>query len=524
MARPVNVRVSQPSGFCVCIWSGSLETIPAGWRLCDGTNGTPDLRDKFVVGMDFDYFDPAHPEWETWDEQPCDLRHGHSDLDSDAEAGPGHQHYLTNRSTTTWAGDYNNVRGKVQWPPGGYTHWGAAHAHSIANFYTSLPNILHNHNWWGSSDIYGSAAVPLYPPWHALHYIMGEGIPPYATLIGWWGSESEVPADYYPCNGVYYTPDITGEEYLWWGWGRMIFGAGGDLAFNDVGDEHYLWVDAGASTSYDHQHDQSPLAMIAGGNHVHRNDDPQWWFYSGYTTAGGNGGGNIGCVAANHRHQADLNIWNNANDDQVQHSHVFALGPYTWDGSDYGSYWNPPQVGLIWLMNFHLEGRRDDGLPIGCIIPYPYDDLPEDLPTGWAYCDGTQGTPDLRGRTVVGAGSTFEQGTSGGSAVYTLPAHTHDLDPEDPYRTMGAHGDHTHEVSLTTQENAGTETSNALDPSGSVATFDGSLHTHTIADVYNDAASGRHTHELTGSLGWSQETDVPALPPYLVLHYIMRIA
>lgn len=34
----------------ICLWSGTLESIPAGWQLCDGTNGTPDLRDNFVVG------------------------------------------------------------------------------------------------------------------------------------------------------------------------------------------------------------------------------------------------------------------------------------------------------------------------------------------------------------------------------------------------------------------------------------------------------------------------------------------
>ena len=34
----------------IVAWSGSIKTIPAGWALCDGTNGTPDLRDKFIVG------------------------------------------------------------------------------------------------------------------------------------------------------------------------------------------------------------------------------------------------------------------------------------------------------------------------------------------------------------------------------------------------------------------------------------------------------------------------------------------
>lgn len=32
------------------LWSGTVGTIPSGWSLCDGTNGTPDLTDKFVVG------------------------------------------------------------------------------------------------------------------------------------------------------------------------------------------------------------------------------------------------------------------------------------------------------------------------------------------------------------------------------------------------------------------------------------------------------------------------------------------
>lgn len=35
---------------CVLKFRGSIAAIPAGWQLCDGTNGTPDLRDKFIVG------------------------------------------------------------------------------------------------------------------------------------------------------------------------------------------------------------------------------------------------------------------------------------------------------------------------------------------------------------------------------------------------------------------------------------------------------------------------------------------
>jgi len=34
----------------IILWSGAIVDIPAGYVLCDGNNGTPDLRDKFVPG------------------------------------------------------------------------------------------------------------------------------------------------------------------------------------------------------------------------------------------------------------------------------------------------------------------------------------------------------------------------------------------------------------------------------------------------------------------------------------------
>ena len=34
----------------IIMWSGVPSTIPRGWKLCDGKNGTPDLRNRFIVG------------------------------------------------------------------------------------------------------------------------------------------------------------------------------------------------------------------------------------------------------------------------------------------------------------------------------------------------------------------------------------------------------------------------------------------------------------------------------------------
>ena len=32
------------------MWSGNILNIPEGFLICDGTNGTPDLRDRFLIG------------------------------------------------------------------------------------------------------------------------------------------------------------------------------------------------------------------------------------------------------------------------------------------------------------------------------------------------------------------------------------------------------------------------------------------------------------------------------------------
>ena len=48
-----DARLSNSSLFVtgmIMMWSGSIASIPSGWRLCNGNNGTPDLRNKFIIG------------------------------------------------------------------------------------------------------------------------------------------------------------------------------------------------------------------------------------------------------------------------------------------------------------------------------------------------------------------------------------------------------------------------------------------------------------------------------------------
>jgi hypothetical protein len=36
------------------MWSGTIATIPTGWFLCDGSNSTPDLRNRFIIAANAD--------------------------------------------------------------------------------------------------------------------------------------------------------------------------------------------------------------------------------------------------------------------------------------------------------------------------------------------------------------------------------------------------------------------------------------------------------------------------------------
>jgi microcystin-dependent protein len=124
------------------------------------------------------------------------------------------------------------------------------------------------------------------------------------------------------------------------------------------------------------------------------------------------------------------------------------------------------------------------------------------IPSGWLICDGTNGTPDLRDRFVVGAGSTYAVAATGGSANATLVSHSH------------------------------TATSSVSDPG----------HTHNTEIGLNEVNSGtiyvggtnsvgRNNQVTTASTGITVSTSISTegssatnanLPPYYALAYIMK--
>ena len=88
-----------PSGGII-IWSGSTGSVPSGWFLCDGTNGTPDLRNSFIVGAGSTYAVNATGG----SADAIVVAHTHSITD------PGHVHAsIVNANSAQFAQTNNNL-------------------------------------------------------------------------------------------------------------------------------------------------------------------------------------------------------------------------------------------------------------------------------------------------------------------------------------------------------------------------------------------------------------------------------
>lgn len=84
----------------IMMWSGTVATIPSGWLLCDGTSGTPDLRNKFIIGANADDGGVAKTNvtgsyTQTGGSKDAALP-AHTHTATSAVSDPGHNHGMTN--------------------------------------------------------------------------------------------------------------------------------------------------------------------------------------------------------------------------------------------------------------------------------------------------------------------------------------------------------------------------------------------------------------------------------------------
>jgi hypothetical protein len=195
------------------------------------------------------------------------------------------------------------------------------------------------------------------------------------------------------------------------------------------------------------------------------------------------------------------------------------------------------------------------------------------IPAGWLLCNGASGTPDLRDRFVVGAGSTYIPGNTGGAttatlAVVNLPSHQHGISGSGTTgnnnvghvhsfnvnsgtqsanhahtlnintNTAGAHS-HTYTrpdytENLNTLEGTSVSTDSTVTSTSSHAghvhnvsgtTADNNAnHLHNVAgDTGGNSADHNHTFSFTGtSDATGSGTAFGILPPYYALAYIMK--
>jgi microcystin-dependent protein len=95
-----------PSG-CIILWSGASGSIPATYYLCDGNNGTPDLRNRFIVGAG----DTYSVNQTGGSADAIVVTHTHTATSTSVVTDPGHSHDLLGETgTQATSGANSNVK------------------------------------------------------------------------------------------------------------------------------------------------------------------------------------------------------------------------------------------------------------------------------------------------------------------------------------------------------------------------------------------------------------------------------
>jgi len=127
------------------------------------------------------------------------------------------------------------------------------------------------------------------------------------------------------------------------------------------------------------------------------------------------------------------------------------------------------------------------------------------IPTGYALCNGENGTPNLADRFIMGASSTYEPGDTGGSADATLPSHTHT-------GSTNTTGNHQHTLPHYLVQ--------AVSGTGDIDR-DNEYQQWKALSGQKTGSTGNHAHTFTTASSGASATNAN-LPPYYALAFIMK--
>jgi len=146
----------------IMMWSGSISTIPSGWLLCNGSNGTPDLRNKFIIGAHSDTSGIANT----------------TITGSNTQSGGSADAIVVNH-THTGTTNNNGTHSHLIWgqdngaPPTGGASNEVANVENPTSFFSRSTDTAGDHNHTFTTAAAGSSGTNAnLPPYYALAYIM----------------------------------------------------------------------------------------------------------------------------------------------------------------------------------------------------------------------------------------------------------------------------------------------------------------------------------------------------------------
>lgn len=314
----------------IIIWTGTIANIPVGWALCDGGGGRPDLRSRFLRGVNTNITNPGTTGGA--------LTHIHTEQNRNHDHGGAStvdgSHFHTH-TAFTWTHNHNAAISIL----GGLanrqndTHAGD-HTHSNTDTIGS-----HSHTIGSGGDhthtVNPASSLPAY---YTVAYIINvsAGSIPVGGILIWTGILANIPSGFGLCDGLDGKPELRA---------KFIYGAapGNDPGALGGSDTHtHTDVNAGVHSDHliglsgAHQH----AATNSIGAHTH-------------AVAGAVGNAGVGTLQSNLSSGSHSHTYNNEN----SHTHTIdSLGDHNhnpWSTDD-----GRPAYYEVAFVIYMLETRR----------------------------------------------------------------------------------------------------------------------------------------------------------------------